>query len=423
MTRLILLALAAVGIAGEPSRTWNLRDGRTFDAPLAAADGLRATFAPEEKPAFVVAISQLAQADADFIGNWRADWRRPLILPSRLAPWPVQAAAPAGEVQFRGEDAGVFNYESANFRIVSEVKLPAGTVGDLAKVFEATRAALIAMPLGLHAGGERARYEVSLLRDAESYKSAGGTGGTGGIYVARSRRMLVLLPNIGIEQGESGLRLNYGGNLFVLKHEVTHQLMARWHRGIPLWAWEGIAEVVASLPYAQGQYTLRNPGAGIRDYVLKWRKSKDSRTIKLVPPARLMAMNGEDWKTAVEQQEAYDLYNSAALLTLYFIRQDGGAPFAGYLDELRRGGEPAFAERMHLLRGKSRDSLAAEIIARTAIFFTSREWSRRRRSSCFSPMRTTRSSVRCSSSASQTNKTNCGRATSSAARRRRSSRG
>ncbi len=363
MMRLILLALAAGAVAGEPSRTWTLRDGRTFDAPLAAADGLRATFAPEEKPAFVVAISQLAQADAGFIGNWRADWHRPLILPARLAPWPASAAAPAGEVRFRGEDAGIFNYESANFRIASEVQLPAGAVGDLAKVFEATRAALIAMPLGLHAGGERASYDVSLLRDAESYKSAGGNEGTGGTYVARSRRVLVLLPNIGIEEGKTGIRLNYGGNLFVLKHEVTHQLMARWHRGMPHWAWEGIAEVVASLPYAQGQYTLRNPGAGMRDYVLKWRKSKDSRTIKLVVPARLMAMSSADWKSSVEQQEAYDLYNSAALLTLYFVLQNGGAPFAGFLDALRRGDDPAIAERVHLLGGKSRESLAPDIIA------------------------------------------------------------
>jgi hypothetical protein len=143
---------------------------------------------------------------------------------------------------------------------------------------------------------------------------------------------------------------------------VTHQLMARWHGQMPMWAWEGIAEFMASLPCAQGRYALQNPGAGMREYLLKWRKTRETKSITLIPPVQLMAMSGEDWKAAIEQQNAYDLYNSTALLAYYFIQQDGGKPLAGYLDALRRGEDEAVAERTYLLRGKSRESLTIELI-------------------------------------------------------------
>jgi hypothetical protein len=139
--------------------------------------------------------------------------------------------------------------------------------------------------------------------------------------------------------------------------------MARWHPRLPMWASEGIAEFVASLPYAQGRYTLQFPGAGMRDYLLKWRKTRDSRSIRFIPPERLMSMRAPEWNAAVNQQEAYDLYNSAALLAYYFIQQDGGAPLAGFLDAVRRNEEPGAAENAHLLRGKTRESLAAEVTA------------------------------------------------------------
>ncbi|MCX6868393.1 MAG: hypothetical protein NTV46_19745 [Verrucomicrobia bacterium] len=52
-----------------------------------------------------------------------------------------------------------------------------------------------------------------------------------------------------------------------------------------------------------------------------------------------------------------------ALLTYAFIQQDGGAPLAGFLDALRRGVDESTAERLYLLREKTRDALATELIA------------------------------------------------------------
>jgi hypothetical protein len=289
--------------------------------------------------------------------------RTPLIDPERLAPWPAQTVAESTEVRAVGEDAGAFVYESVHFRMISEVKLPLGVVREMAAVFEATRALLIALPLGLHAGGEREKYIVHFAANAATYRELGGVTGSGGHYDGRRRRMLVLLPNLGIEQRPTGIVLGHRQNLFILRHEVTHQLLDAWHGPWPMWLNEGFAEWVASLPSAQDRYTPGNPAAGLRAYVMKWRTTRDSRTLRLVPPARLMAMSGGDWQRAVEQTSAYDLYNSAALLTALFIQQDGGRPFAAFIDALRRGVPPEEAERVHLLRGKSREALAAEAIA------------------------------------------------------------
>lgn len=367
MMRLALacLWLAAPRAGGaEPLRTWSPRAGASFEASLLAADGLRATLELPGRGKAVVALADLSPQDAGLVREWRAASRfRPLIDPERLAPWPAHAAAESTDVRFVGEDAGAFVFESAHFRMISEVRLPLGTVRELAAVCEATRALLIALPLGLHAGGETEKYAVHFAATVESYRQLGGADGSGGFYDGRRRRMLLLLPNLGIEQRATGLVLGHRGNLFVLRHEVTHQLLAAWQGPWPMWLNEGLPEFVASLPFVQGRYTLSNPAAGLASYVLKWRKTRDSRALKLAPPARLMAMSGADWQQAVAQTSAYDLYNSAALLTWFFLQQDGGRPIAAYVDALRRGVAPEEAERAFLLRGKSREALAADVMA------------------------------------------------------------
>ena len=181
-----LVLLVASAIAAPPSRTWTTRDGRTFEAELAAADGLRATFTATGKPPVIAPLASLSAEDAAFVRQWRGNWRNPLIAPGTLAPWPAQAVAPVGALKSSADDGGVFTWESANFRITSDLRIPDGAAEDIARVFEATRSALIAMPLGLHAGGETERYAVSMFRDGAAMASSDdvtitlkGTGGHG----------------------------------------------------------------------------------------------------------------------------------------------------------------------------------------------------------------------------------------------------
>jgi hypothetical protein len=358
-----LIITAGILLLSASSHAWTMRGGTSFDADLAAADGLRATFTRPGKSPVVIPLSDLAPDDVKTILQWRKDPRRPLIHPARIAPWPARAGAQAGNVRLISEKDGVFIHRSSNFMINSDIRLPQSVINDITKVLEGTRAALIAIPLGLHAGGEIEPYHVHLFRDAAGYARAGGANGSGGHYVGWSGPILLLLPNLGIEEKEGRLRLDYEKKLFVLKHEVTHQLIDRWHGPMPMWASEGIAEFIASIPYAQGNYNLLNPGAGMRDYLLKWNQNGRGNRIRIIPPHRLMEMEPEDWKSAVGQQNAYDLYNSSALLTYYFIRKNNGAALAGYLDALRRGIGRDEAESKHLLEGKSRESLSSQLAA------------------------------------------------------------
>lgn len=360
--KVAILVSALLSLLAAHAAPWAMRNGNTFDAELAAADGLRATFTVEGKPPAVVALADLTEEGRQAVRKWRADWFKPMVLPSRLPAWPVEAKAPAGTPESLTAD-GLHEYRSPHFLIRSDLKLPPYAAADIARALEATRAALIAVPLGLHAGGERGLYQVRLFRDAEAYGKSGGIGGSGGHYDPRRDATLILLPNFGIEQTAGGLRVDYAKNLFILRHEITHHLLNRWHRRLPMWLNEGIAEFIASLPYSQGQYNLRNPSAGLKDYVLKWIPDKNDRRITLIPPSQLMPMTKRDWDDAVKTLNAYDLYNSAGILTCCLIQKDGGKPLAGFIDALRRGVNPAEAETTFLLGGESRESLDAEVSA------------------------------------------------------------
>jgi hypothetical protein len=360
-----ILAVAFTGSAQAEVRTWSARNGHRFDAELLAADGLRATLGVGGQPKWVIPLADLVAPDLEVVRAWREEGRRqrPLVDARLLAPWPAQAAGGNVEVRATGEDAGRFLFESANFRVSSDVNLPLHVVRDLAEVFEATRNVVITLPIGLHAGGEREKYSVLMTGSPDAYREAGGPPGSGGYFEARTRRMLVLLPNLGIEQKGGKFTLRYANNLFVLKHEVVHQLLARWNGPLPYWLHEGLPEFIASLPYSRGRYTLQNPTAGLRDYLLKWRKGPNDRTVRIISPGRLMAMRGADWNGAVAEGTAYDLYNSAGLLTHYFVQQQSGAALAGYLEALRRGMEPEDAEKKHLLPDSSRQSLSQSLIS------------------------------------------------------------
>jgi len=346
-----------------PTGTWIGKDGKKFVADLVAADGLRATFAPVDKPRFVIPLTDLSPEDADNIRSWRATYfRTPLVDPNLIPKWPAGADAGKFDVKATGEDAGTYHFESPNFALTADLRLPLSAVRDIATVLEATRAVLIAIPLGLHAGGESTKYPVMLYGTPDAYAAAGGPSGSGGFYDARARRMLVLLPNFGIEQKGGVIRFNYLGNFFILKHEVTHQLLARWHGGFPMWLSEGIAEFIASLPYSAGHYTLQKPGAGLHDYILKWRKAKDDAGITLIPSSELMGLTERDWRKAMAQGAAYDLYNSSALLVWYFIQEDNGSRFAAYLDALRRGREESEATPL-LLRNRKLSTIDEDVAA------------------------------------------------------------
>jgi hypothetical protein len=315
----------------------------------------------------VIPFFQMNAADAAYVQDWRkGNPKAPLIDPERLAPWPTEAVAESIEVQMTGEDAAAshYTYQSAHFDIESDLKLPVAVVREIAAVFEATRAAVIALPLGLHLGHESRKYPVVMLSNPVEYGRAGGNGGSGGTYIPWTRQTLILLPNLGIKPGANGLGLDFQRNIFVLKHEITHEILGRWQEFIPMWVSEGFCECMAATPYTRGRYSFQGLDAALHDYVLKWRTNPNQRELQFIPPAQLMALDSDRWNAGVGAQSAYPYYNSAALLTYYFLHGDGkgdGSSFAAYFDDIRRGIPPEKAEADRLLRGRTRETLVTDL--------------------------------------------------------------
>ncbi|MCE9609781.1 MAG: hypothetical protein K8R23_06185 [Chthoniobacter sp.] len=370
-TALLAASLCAVGTdgRGEEVRQWTCPPGKPFAAEIVAADGLRATLLVPGRGKTVVPFALLSPADVAYVREWRARNRRaPLIDPERIAPWPAEAVVENVEVRVVAEDTagGRYSYESAHFTVESDLKLPVPVVRDIVTVFEATRAALIALPLGLLRGEEEEKYAVAMFSTAAAYQAAGGIEGSGGYFDGASRRMLIDLPNLGIKKGANGLTLDFQKQIFVLKHEVTHQLLGRWSGWLPVWLNEGFAECMAATPYTRGRYALQNLDGAMHDYLLKWRATPDRRELLLIPPARLMVLSPPQWRDEVKAVTAYPLYNSSALLAYYFLHHDvkgDGVSMAAYFDALRRGVPPENAEAEHLLHGRTRESLTPAVQA------------------------------------------------------------
>ncbi len=362
----IFLFLVATATA-EEARTWTGRNGQTFTAQLLACDAVRATLDVAGRGKLPVPLSALSPADLEYIARWRESTpNAPLIDPSALAPWPAQVAtAPAVVRQVEDDAAGKkFAWESAHFRIGSDLKLPQGIIRDLATVFEATREVIMNCPLGLHTGTEREKYEVRMFFRPVDYLYNGGAAGSGGYF--NGKETLLLLPNLGIKASTNGLTAEHAKNLFVLKHEITHHLLRPAGWKLPVWLDEGLAECVASWPYTQGRYALQSLDAAMHDYVLKWRKPNDRTKLRIIAPAKLMDFSVEDWRKQVSDESAYDHYNSAALLTHYFLFKDGRGDSAGvaaFLEAIRRGTPAEEAEAQHLLKGRTRADLAGEVQA------------------------------------------------------------
>ena len=362
----VLFALVSVTHA-EDLRQWTLPGVAPFQAELIAADGLRATLSVPGRGKTVIPFARMSTADTDYVHEWRKKNRdAPLVDPEHLAPWPAEALAESIDVKMTSEDATAsrWRYESAHFAIESDTKLPLPVVREFAAVFEATRAAVVAMPLGLAYGGESRKFPVVMLSNLVDYGKAGGNSGSGGTYNIETGQMLIFLPNLGIKPGVGAMTLDYQRNIFVLKHEVTHQVLGPWYLYLPMWLNEGFAECMAATPYTRGRYGFQGLDPALHDYLLKWRTNPNQRELLFIPPARLMSLDSEQWTAGVAAQSAYPYYNSAALLTEYFLHIDGhgdSANLAAFFDDIRRGVSAQEAEAKRLHRGRTRESLGAEV--------------------------------------------------------------
>lgn len=368
----------------QESRTWTSLKGSKIEGQLTAYDGVHFTIRAEGGKMGVIPVAQLISEDREFLKKWREEnpngaWIDPL----KLAPWPESSGTGVAKVkEVETPEGSGWVYQSEHFEMHSDRQLPVSVVVDMASIFEATRATVRSLPLGLSAEPPVSpqlrmmlqRYpklkhdpdwlKVQMFDDPQNYARAGGPAGTSGSYHSWMNRTLISLENVGEKLDDGELRLTEIKNAFVLRHEITHQIMHPWLGNLPMWLREGFAEYMGAAGYSKGRYIFTRMDQYMLQYVNKWRFNENHREIPVLEPHSIMTMSELRWQAALQDAVPIRNYNSAGLMTFYFIHQDGdqtGKPLAAYLDAIRRGVPHKEAEEAHLLRGRTHDEIAVEM--------------------------------------------------------------
>jgi len=366
-------------------REWTAVSGSTVQAEVVAFDTIHVTLKQADGRKLTVPAASLSELDR----KWLLEWRKenpdaPWIDPESMPVWPEVAGTGPVTVKVISSDPekSEFIWRSQHYEFQSDIKIPLSALSHIATICEATRDAVLRLPLGLRAvpknswtrRAERSRMirrfdldhmRVKLYRSPETYARGGGVTGSGGYYSSGNGHMAISLENYGIKSSDNGgLKLDYMKNAFVIKHEATHQIMHHWLPVIPMWLREGFAEYIAAAPYSQGRYTFRRMDDHLHRHLNRWRQGKDPNQILLLPLEKLMKGSEKEWVDEMRQTTPVVRYNSAAIVTHFFLHYDGkgsGKHFTATLNAVRNGTPFSKAAEEHLLRGRSNAVLFREI--------------------------------------------------------------
>ncbi len=269
--------------------------------------------------------------------------------------WPEVVALlekPTFTVFKEDKKENVFIYQSDHFEFHSSQRLSGEIVREFSRLFETTYEMVVALPLRLNPKPPAGFFRVKLFATTEEYFTAGGLAGSAGVYMGRTKEVMVPLPYLGVKQiGERWILDDRDGN-HTLVHEVVHQVMHDWLNCLPVWVTEGIAEYITAGRYAAGRITLRGYGNNMNEY-----KNGGSRGGGHTPLDKLMEMDSNTWAGALAGGAASRNYRSAMLLFYYFCHEDDdktGKKLIEYFAARRqqRGDEDKEDREEYLIRGR-----------------------------------------------------------------------
>lgn len=349
---LVVLLSSAAAQTPVPARTWTTTEGKTFQASLQGVQGSQVTLRLSNGQLAAIAITRLSPGDQAFLkGGTPAANGQPAVAASTRVPiakrvWPqkVEVDARAIEVKTISEDPGQQNcvYHSQNFEFVSQDKIAATVIREVARTFEATHSLVEALPWAIEPKPPEDihYYRAKLYVSRVNYITDGGPENSGGVYMSKDRIFRVPFQSLGLEQrGKTWFRNdNYRNNTLI--HEITHQMMHDYLPFLPTWVTEGTAEYTQMLPYRAGVFTAGSHERGLKDYL----KQFSSSTYAFKPSDMgsvldHMSMTGATWKSKVagSGREQFLLYYNSCLLVYYFCHLDGdgkGTRFLTYLDKI-----------------------------------------------------------------------------------------
>ena len=302
-------------------------------------------------------------------------------------PWPsvtrIADMLPARTVK---DGPGEWIYETQHFRFVSDAPLALSAVKEIARIFEGTYTANLALPIDSPCGHyqvcERGRFIAQLFEHYDDYIKAGGHEGSAGVFIWQEWRLNGTLVDTGMEKGRvlvpfRSLGLEKRGPRYVrsgrkieaktLAHEITHHMTCPG-ANLPKWLAEGLAEYVGLSYEGNGQTRFSGNRNTISKFVSDYGENRaGGRAIGKKPQvdATLQQfLTGA--KTFPGTQSDQVNYGVSALLVYYFFHLDGkrdAARIKKYIAALHRGISPQEASAC-LLDGRDWAQLEKEICRR-----------------------------------------------------------
>lgn len=323
-------------------RTWTSTDGRTLEASLVQSDRSAVTLKLTSGREAVVPLERLSEADRAYIEKLSETGAnlKPGLLPDETK------INPSVEVE-----GGPRSFVTPHFLFESDRGVTKAFVSEAARVFEGTREAVAALPIGIvpkPAEGETRFRTLFLERDAfdrEIARERGGESPVGpsagtmvaGVYLPAKKEVLVPFSSLETTNSGSQVSLRRTSDVSTLIHEIVHQVMHDWLAMMPIWTAEGLAEYVSAVPYQNGRFEFKNAATGLKETLKEQYRIEEGQSVPVRHPADFLLGKDGAWTGRVDD------YRSALILTYFFMHLDqpdkpGGA-LAAYLHLLGRSRE------------------------------------------------------------------------------------
>ena len=297
------------------------------------------------------------------------------------AAWPnitrIPDMLPARTVQ-DGPDAWI--YESQHFRFTANAPIALAAVKEIARIFEGTYTANLALPLNSPCNHfqicEKGRYNAFLFETYAQYLAAGGPEGSAGVFIGAGAlergRVLVPFQSLGLEKrGNRYVKSGRRVSAKTLSHEITHH-MTIGGNAYPTWFAEGIAEYVGLSYDGNGQVRFGGNKNVIAKFVSAYGEKGDGgRGIGKQPNVgtsleNFMTHTGSFVGAGNDGNAVQIGYGVSALLVYYFFHLDGkrdASRIKKYIAVIQNGGSIARANEA-LLDGRTWAQLEKEICRR-----------------------------------------------------------
>jgi hypothetical protein len=360
-TLLTASLLAGSSVADE--RIWTDTQGRKLTAQLLAIESQKARLRLASGKESQVDLEKLSPEDLDYILQWRTQRPKRIIWPEEID---VRDKVTVTTVR-EDADAKEFVYRTEHFEFHADEKIAGSLIKDFSLAFEATLAAVSALPLNLKPEPPQGYFQIRLFGDRFDYYAAGGLIGSAGVYVPLKRHILVPMDGLNLKRVGSALRKNNSAyDNSTLVHEITHQVMHDWLKHMPTWMVEGMSEYMSSLPYSNGKFRFNESARknGIKAALTRWEGGRQT-SYSILPAETLFSVNSREWNRASGNAAVMN-YSSSMLYVYYFMHLAGRGEgedictFAEAIDRAKPSVVPYLKEFDTALRGYVEKADAAE---------------------------------------------------------------